>query len=184
VVISCRNIPISLKTTFKILLLKATIYPIRAAAPHRISIVARPRGHDWLSDEVSALSQAGIDTLVSMLTDEEADELGLTQESAECRAAGITFMNLGIPDRSVPSDRVAFLRSVEQLSELVREGHHVGVHCRASIGRSSILAVSVLLRLGWDVNAAFKAVEAARGCSVPDTPEQRQWIVSNVAQIG
>lgn len=72
--------------------MKTTIYPITAAAPYRISIVARPRGNDWLCDEVSAFSREGIDTLVSMLTDEEAGELGLEQEAAECRAAGIQFV--------------------------------------------------------------------------------------------
>jgi hypothetical protein len=35
--------------------LKATIYPLTAAAPNRIAIVARPRGGDWLCEEVSAL---------------------------------------------------------------------------------------------------------------------------------
>jgi hypothetical protein len=38
--------------------LKATIYPISAAAPNRIAIVARPRGGDWLCEEVSALTSA------------------------------------------------------------------------------------------------------------------------------
>jgi hypothetical protein len=47
--------------------LKPTIYTF-AEADH---------GNDGPVDEVSAFSRAGIDTLVSMLTDEEAKELGL-----------------------------------------------------------------------------------------------------------
>jgi protein-tyrosine phosphatase len=158
--------------------LKPAIYPIILAAPHRISIVACPRGNDRLCEEVSAVSRQGIDTLVSMLTEEEAGELGLEQEAAECSAAGIQFVNVAIPDRSVPSDRDAFLRSVERLAELVRQGRHVAVHCRASIGRSSLLAASLLVRLGWNANAAFDAIQIARGCPVPDTLEQRHWVVS------
>jgi hypothetical protein len=64
-----------------------------------------------------------------MLTSEEAEELGLNHESAECAAAGISFVNLAIPDRSVPSDRTAFLRSVEDLATRVREGRYLAVHC-------------------------------------------------------
>ena len=158
--------------------MKATIYPITAAAPYRLSIVARPRGNDWLYDEVSAFSQEGIDTLVSLLTDQEANELGLEQEAAACSAAGLHFLNLAISDRSVPSDTNTFLRSVEQLAEIVRGGHHVAVHCRASIGRSSLLAASLLVRLGWDANAAFEAIQIARGCPVPDTIEQRHWVLT------
>jgi protein-tyrosine phosphatase len=160
--------------------MKATIYSIKEAAPNRIAIVARPRGGDWLCDELNALSREGIDVLVSMLTDEEINELGLHRESEECEAAAIKFINLPIPDRSVPSDRDSFLRSVEQLAAMVREGRFLGVHCRASIGRASVLAVSVLVRLGWDVDKAFYAVELARGCSIPDTPEQRRWVIQNV----
>lgn len=60
--------------------MKPTIYPIKAAAPYRIAIVARPRGGDWLCDELQAFSREGIDVLVSMLTQEEAEELGLKGE--------------------------------------------------------------------------------------------------------
>lgn len=164
--------------------MKSVIYPITAAAPYRISIVARPRGNDWLCEEVSAFSREAIDTLVSMLTEEEADELGLAQEEAECAAAGIQFVNVAIADRSVPSDKDAFLGSVERLAELVRACRHVAIHCRASIGRSSLLAASVLIRLGWDGNAAFDAVQIARGCVVPDTFEQRSWVMSNIPAPG
>jgi protein-tyrosine phosphatase len=164
--------------------MKATIYPIKAAAPNRIAIVARPRGGDWLCDEIRALSREGIGVLVSMLTEEESTELGLESESDDCVAAAITFVNLPVPDRSVPPDSNDFLHAVERLAQLAREGQYIGVHCRASIGRSSVLAVSVLMRLGWGANEAFDAVEAARGCPIPDTPAQRQWVIQNVPATG
>ena len=85
------------------------MYPITNATPNHIAIVARPRGNDWLCEEIGALSREGIEILVSMLTDEEAEELGLNDESSECAAAGISFINVAIPDRSVPSDTNAFL---------------------------------------------------------------------------
>ena len=118
-----------------------------------------------------------------MLTDEEAEELGLNDESAECAAAGISFVNVAIPDRSVPSDANAFLCSVEQLVARVQEGRYLAVHCRAGIGRSTVLAASILVRLGWDAKTAFDAIEAARGCSVPDTPEQKHWVISKVPAV-
>jgi protein-tyrosine phosphatase len=160
--------------------MKATLYSIKDTAPNRIAIVARPRGGDWLCDEMSAPSREGIDVLVSMLTKEETNELGLNRESEECAAAAIRFVNVPILDRSVPLDRDDLLRPVDELAEMVRAGRFLGVHCRASIGRSSVLAVSVLVRIGWDASKAFHAVESARGCSIPDTPEQRQWVIQNV----
>jgi protein-tyrosine phosphatase len=163
--------------------MKATIYSITKANPNRIAIIARPRGNDWLSEEMSALSREGVDILVSMLTGEETKELGLDHESEECAAVGIRFLNVAVPDRSVPSDPNAFLNIVEDLATLVRKGRYLAVHCRASIGRSSLLAASVLVRLGWDGQLAFDAIESARGCSVPDTSDQKQWVISNVPAI-
>lgn len=160
--------------------MRATTYPIRTATPGRLAIVARPRGGDWLCDEITALSREGIDVLVSMLTPDETEELGLCGEAEECQAANLTFFNIPLLDRSVPQNTDDFLRRVESVAELVRGGRSVGVHCRASIGRASILAVSVLVRLGWETAQAFNAVEAARGCSIPDTPEQRRWVSDNV----
>lgn len=116
-----------------------------------------------------------------MLTKEESKELGLERESEDCEATAIKFVNLPIPDRSVPSNANDFLRSVERLAEMVRDGRSLAVHCRASIGRSSVLAVSVVVRLGGEANEAFIAVKSARGCSIPDTPEQRQWVIQNIS---
>lgn len=163
--------------------MKATIYPITAALPNRLAVVARPRGGDWLCDELKAISREGIDVLVSMLTPEEAQELGLESESAECGDTGIALLNIPIPDRSVPTDRDDFLRQVDHIVNLLREGKSIAVHCRAGIGRSSLLAVSALVRLGWSANEAFDAVEAARGRAIPDTPEQRKWVIDNVTSV-
>jgi predicted protein tyrosine phosphatase len=150
--------------------MKATIYSINAAAPNRIAIVARPRGGDWLRDEVNALSREGIEVLVSMLTEEESKELGLETESEDCEAVAIRFVSLPIPDRSVPSDTHDFLRSVERLAEMVRDGRSLAVHCRASIGRSSVLAVSVLVRLGWDANEASTRLNQHAAARSPIRP--------------
>ena len=60
--------------------MKAVLYPIPVEAAGKLAIVARPRGGDWLEDEVRALREAGITVLVSMLTAEEGEELGLQAE--------------------------------------------------------------------------------------------------------
>src|SRR5258708_23204422 len=74
-----------------------------AAQPYRLAIVARPRGHDWLADEIEGLAREGIDILVSMLTPEEATELGLMEDERLCVGRGFKFLNFPIPDRSAPN---------------------------------------------------------------------------------
>jgi protein-tyrosine phosphatase len=63
------------------------------------------------------------------------------------------------------------------LANLLKEGRGVVVHCRQGVGRSALIAACVLVLSGVSVNKAFELIENARGCSVPDTEEQRKWVV-------
>ena len=55
------------------------------------------------------------------------------------------------------------------------------IHCRAGIGRSSLIAACVLVRAGHDVNSAFDTIAKARGVEVPDTEAQRAWVSTFLA---
>ena len=155
---------------------------LSAGTPGRLAIVTRPRGTDWLADEMLFFKRDGIDTLVSLLEPREAEWLGLEEERAEAEKAGIAFLNFPIPDTHVPASRAHFREFVTDLAERLRNGQHIGVHCRGSIGRATVTAASTLIHLGWKPGDALAAVEAARGCSVPDTEEQRAWIMAYEAQ--
>ena len=142
----------------------------------RLAIVPRPRGSDWLPDEAQALRRAGIDILVSLLTEPEARELGLEHEQEACDAEGITFMAFPIPDRGVPASQQSFRLLIDRLRRELLAGRSLGIHCRQSIGRSSLLAAALLCSFGSSPDAAFAQIERSRGCSVPDTEEQRVWV--------
>jgi protein-tyrosine phosphatase len=151
-----------------------TIYWITAAEPRRVAIVARPRGGEWLDEEIVGLRREGVDVLVSLLTSNETAELALQDEERLCTTNRIQFFSLPIEDRSVP-DESEVIRVLESVMSQVTSGKSVGFHCRAGIGRSSILATLVLARLGWTPEEAFRMISEARGCEVPDTSEQKQW---------
>jgi protein-tyrosine phosphatase len=55
-------------------------------------------------------------------------------------------------------------------------GQAIVLHCRMGIGRSSLIAASVLTTLGIAPSEAFALITTARGRSIPDTDEQRQWV--------
>jgi protein-tyrosine phosphatase len=110
------------------------------------------------------------------LTAGEREELGLTQEMECCRHHGIDFVLFPIEDRSVPVSAKEFQELVDRLQKQIQAGRIVAIHCRAGIGRSSMIAAGLLLRNGFSVEAAFQALQDARGFPVPDTPEQRLWI--------
>ncbi len=136
----------------------------------------RPRGQDWLPDDISFLQRAGVDVVVSALTLTENEELGLVEESRCCQNSGMEFLSFPIEDRSVPSSSSEFNELVDSVTDFLRKGKAVAVHCRAGIGRSSIIVASALIRNGLSAESAFRAIEESRGRPVPDTPEQRRWI--------
>ena len=45
----------------------------------RLAIIPRPRGRDWLPDDISLLKRAGVDVIVSALTAAENEELGVNR---------------------------------------------------------------------------------------------------------
>jgi protein-tyrosine phosphatase len=142
----------------------------------RLAIVPRPRGGDWLEDDIGHMKRAGVDVLVSMLEAGEAAELGLQAEATLCEAAGIAFRSFPIPDRETPSSTTLFFQFVEDMRAEVHVGRSVAVHCRASIGRSSLLLAALLTAEGFAPDDAFRRLTIARGIQVPDTPDQIRWV--------
>jgi protein-tyrosine phosphatase len=142
----------------------------------RLGIMPRPRGNEWLPDDLGMLRQAGVEVIVSALTASEAEELGLRAEAQECAHNGLIFISFPIEDRSLPTDQTKLDSLVDQLLQFLRKGKATVVHCRAGIGRSSLIAACVLVKMGLSPEAAFHSIEQSRGRPVPDTPEQRQWV--------
>jgi protein-tyrosine phosphatase len=156
--------------------MRAEVYWIDGPWAGRLAIVPRPRGGDWLEDEIRAWRQVGIQTVVSALTSEESQELELTREAELSEANGIRFVSFPIMDRGVPPSIHAATEVVRHLEEKLAAGENVAVHCRQGVGRSALLAACILTAVGVDVSEAFEHIRIARGCGVPDTPEQREWV--------
>jgi len=142
-----------------------------------LAIVLRPRGDDWLENDLQRIRMAGIQTIISTIEPREARELGLADEGMAVERLGMRFISYPLRDRSVPSDREAFTEFVLKLGQRLQSGEKIGVHCRGCIGRSTVVAASTLIKLGWTAEHALDKIEVARGCSVPDTEEQRDWII-------
>jgi protein-tyrosine phosphatase len=142
----------------------------------RLGIMPRPRGGDWLEDEIRSLKSSGVDAVISLLERAEIEELDIAEEQALCEANGISFLSFPIPDRDVPPSGREALDFAGSVSNLLRSGRSVVVHCRQGVGRSALIAACVMMVGGVRVDNAFEKIEAARGCPVPDTPEQRRWV--------
>jgi protein-tyrosine phosphatase len=158
--------------------LKSEIYWIDGAWKGRLGIAARPRGGDWLEDEVRAWRRDGVQTVVSLLERDEEKELDLDDERSLAEREGLEFLSLPIHDRGLPASLQAMRQMTAELEQQLKAGRSVLVHCRQGIGRSSMMAGAVLVQSGVDGERALEAIARARRARVPDTEEQRQWLLT------
>lgn len=140
----------------------------------RLAITARPRAGDWLDGEIESWAAAGVAIVLSLLDRDEISDLGLEAEPDACRAHGIEFLSHPIRDRGLPRDRETFLQLAAMLASQPKP---VLIHCRAGIGRSSLAAAAIMIIGGMGAQAALERIGEARGLVVPDTDEQRRWIL-------
>ncbi|MGA2568969.1 MAG: hypothetical protein ABSF23_00480 [Terracidiphilus sp.] len=158
------------------------VFWIDGTGPLSLAIVLRPQGDDLLVDDLLQIKLCGVQTLVSMLDPTEAIWLGLGEEGPLAEEVGMHFLSYPILDVHVPANIDTFRAFVSGLADRLRAGERIGVHCRGSIGRSTVAAACTLIHLGWKAKDALAAIQTARGCEVPDTREQRRWILNYQAQ--
>lgn len=151
------------------------LYWIGAGATARLAIMARPRAGDWLEDEIAHWKHSGVGIVVSLLEREEIDDLGLGMEASLCEESGIEYLSFPIPDRGLPSDAEAALRFA---ANVVARQKPIAIHCRAGIGRSSIMAAAFLISTGVRAETALSAIAEARRLPIPDTDAQREWALN------
>lgn len=152
------------------------LYWLNDVWPGRIALSARPRGGDWLADEVADWKRAGISNVLSLLEPQEETDLDLCGEADEVRGHGLEFFSLPIPDRNVPASESKLTLALEYLDRRLSGGKNVLVHCRQGVGRTGLVAACLLIKKGMSPSAAIERISAARGEEVPETEEQREWI--------
>lgn len=158
--------------------MKTELYWIPGPWTGRLAILPRPRGNDWLEDEIRNWRKSGVDAVVSLLTDDEVADFALADEARLCREAGIEFLSFPVEDRTVPSPREGAAELVSHLAELIADGKTVAVHCRQGIGRAATIAIAILVTSGVGIEEAIRAASLARSRPVPETAEQREWLVN------
>lgn len=152
------------------------LYWVNGPWSGKLALAARPRGGEWLHDELGNWRREGVHTVFSLLTPEEEQDLDLSHEKRETQAQGMAFRSFPIPDRQVPDSEIRLSKVLEKLDKELASGSNVVLHCRQGIGRSGLVAACLLVTKGLDPKASIKRLSAARGTPIPETAQQRRWI--------
>jgi protein-tyrosine phosphatase len=105
-------------------------------------------------------------------------------EALETGAVPCSVLPFEIREGGVPEDRDGFWALARDVANRLESGEAVLVHCAGGVGRTAMLAISVLLALGEPMKKAEQAVSRA-GSLVETMPqiEMLAWCAARAALI-
>jgi protein-tyrosine phosphatase len=103
-------------------------------------------------------------------------------EALEAGTVPCSVLPFEIREGGVPEDREGFWTLANDVAKRLQSGESVLIHCAGGVGRTAMLAVSVLLALGEPINKAESVVSAA-GSIVETMPqiEMLSWCATRAA---
>jgi protein-tyrosine phosphatase len=121
----------------------------------------------------------GVGVLVSLMERDEYSDLQIPELFQKAEEQGMAVLYLPIPDYGVPnaSEDDDYRPFIEDVANRIEEGETVIVHCRGGLGRSGMVAASVLVALGQSAEEAIKTVRGARKGAIetPDQEDRVRW---------
>jgi len=148
-----------------------------------ISMMPKPLGGSQLKAYIQFLKSKNIDVLISLLQYEEIVSYKLLNEGIESEELSIEFINFHIKDHSTPQFFVPFNHLIEQLVKRIKSGKNIAIHCYAGIGRTGLVAASILIKMGMQVDEALIKLSKTRGLRVPETIQQITWLHHHADQL-
>ncbi len=164
-------------------MMQAEMYKVGTIGKGFFAIMARPSLEQSDPASVVNISRLGINLVVSLLETNEARTLGLDAEREQVKALGMDFVSFPIPDMGIPTSVEKFASLSKMLLQQVDAGVNTLVHCHAGIGRSGLMAAGMLLHCDLSPQQAFAHISKMRGVRVPETHQQKDWLISNCAAI-
>ncbi|MBL6875765.1 MAG: dual specificity protein phosphatase family protein [Chitinophagales bacterium] len=152
------------------------IYHIPTRQDGQIYAFAGPLNNRVKDFAVKYLNTLGVKIVVNLLSESENNVHALKNQRKTYEALNIKLEEFPIQDFNTPASPDNFKKLIRFLSDEVIAGKSIGIHCMAGVGRTGILAVSLLCALGMGTQEAMEHVSQHRECKIPDTEEQMQWL--------
>lgn len=149
--------------------------------PGKLLLHSMPGRFETLDRVWAQVKKEEVRAIVCLAEKREVQEKSADYARAlEAGKAPCAVLAFEVPDRGVPEDKVGFHALASDVAMRLQSGDVVLVHCAGGVGRTAMLAVSVLVALGESVNDARSAVSQAG--STVETASQREMILWCAAQ--
>lgn len=138
-------------------------------------------GRQWQRDlrsDLDTIDAVGIKTLVTLLDEHELSILGAGNLPVLVQHYPMRWIQFPIVDFGVPADRdlSEWRQTVLQLQAQLQRNERVLFHCAAGLGRSGMMAATLLKSCGLTAGEAVRRIRAGRPGTV-ETPEQEAFIL-------
>lgn len=120
--------------------------------------------NESLGASLQALKRKGAAAIITLMTTADLAEHKVEALGHTCETLGLEWFHLPIEDESVPSANTeqCWLNARKRIHQYLNENKAVVVHCKGGSGRTGILAATILLERGVDVNSAIDQIKALR----------------------
>ena len=137
-----------------------------------------------LATDLDAVERWGATAVVSLITDEEIDYLGVRGLAAAVRERHMEWWHVPIPDGRPPGPDFedGWAVAGEAIRDRLRAGFDVLVHCKGGLGRAGTVAARLLVEFGASPHEAMRRVRAARSRYAIETRSQEAHVVDCAAR--
>ena len=139
--------------------------------PGKLLLHSMPGRYEVIAQTWHAVKSHRVGVMVCLAEVDEIRERSCDYADAlDAGTLPCPVLSFGIPDRGAPDDREGFYALAHDVALRLRGGEIVLIHCAGGVGRTALLAISVLLILGQPLNQARGVVSLA-GSTVETAPQ-------------
>ena len=138
-------------------------------------LCAMPGRREPLDVFFEAIAAAGIGRILCLVSDREIGEKSPEYLAAiEQKRLPVELLRCDVPDYGLPEDSEDLERALDCIQKHLSHGESVVIHCAAGHGRTGMVAILLLTRMGLPLEVATEVIR--RAGSAPDTQEQLDYL--------
>ena len=124
---------------------------------------------------IATFKDDNISLVVTLLDTIEVTRLDISTLGKFLKENNIYWKHFPIQDLSIPTDRDLLIKLLVHMKKLLDDDKSVLIHCYAGLGRTGLLATTLLVSLGLEAKISIEYIRKIRPGSI-ETIEQENFV--------